>query len=70
MNCPKCGEPASRDSADVGVGIIFGPYGCYCGWSEDDAYDLTEGPRLTPDGYELDQWGGATPPQIREETPW
>ncbi len=66
MTCPRCGREASRDSADVGVGVIFGPWGCYCGWSEDDEYDVTEGPTLDAHGYELDQWGGATPPQILE----
>lgn len=66
MDCPRCGCPASRDEVDVGVGIIFGPFGCYCGWSESEEYDVTDGPKLTADGYELDQWGGATPPQILE----
>lgn len=67
MDCPKCGaEDLYRDSVDVGVGIIVGPFGCPCGWSEDEEYDVTAGPKLTPDGYELDQWGGATPPQIVE----
>ena len=66
MNCPRCGRSASRDEVDNGVGIIVGPFGCPCGWSEDEEYDVTAGPKLTPDGYELDQWGGATPPQIVE----
>lgn len=61
MNCPRCNEPASRDSADVGVGVIYGPWGCHCGWSESPDYDLTTGPKER-DGYRLDQWGGATPP--------
>jgi len=64
MNCPKCGREAWRDEADVGVGIIYGPYGCPCGWSESPEYDLSEGPRVTPEGYVVDQWGGATP--VRE----
>ena len=77
MDCPRCGRPACRDGqgaedgadiveVDNGVGIIVGPFGCPCGWSEDEEYDVTAGPKLTPDGYELDQWGGATPPQIVE----
>lgn len=66
FNCPRCGAACWRDSADVGVGIIYGPWGCPCGWSESRGYDVTDGPKLTADGYELDQWGGATPPQILE----
>ncbi|MEU4558401.1 hypothetical protein AB0F72_08425 [Actinoplanes sp. NPDC023936] len=66
MICPNCGVMCDRDEADVGVGIIYGPWGCYCGWSERAEYNLLDGPKLTPDGYELDQWGGATPPQILE----
>lgn len=41
--CPKCGEDCNRESADVGVGVIYGPWGCYCGWSEDPHYDASEG---------------------------
>lgn len=66
MTCPNCGRDCWRDSADVGVGIIYGPYGCPCGWSESAEYDVSEGPKLAEHGYELDQWGGATPPQILE----
>lgn len=62
MDCPRCQRPASRDEVDVGVGTICGPFGCYCGWSEDEWYDVSDGPKLTAEGYELDQWGGATPP--------
>jgi len=66
--CPRCGGACYRDSADVGVGVIYGPWGCPCGWSEDEAYDVTGGPKF--DGrYLLDQWGGATPIG-REEPPW
>lgn len=66
MSCPKCGRDCWRDSADVGVGVIYGPYGCPCGWSESAEYDVTDGPKVTAEGYEIDQWGGATPPQILE----
>lgn len=66
MTCPRCGRECSRDEADVGVGVIYGPWGCYCGWSESPDYDVSAGPKLTADGYQLDQWGGATPPQILE----
>jgi len=62
MNCPKCSEPCGREQADVGVGIIYGPYGCpVCGWSEWRQYDRSEGPSEKqmehPDWY-VDQWGG------------
>lgn len=60
MTCPNCGDNCSRDEADVGVGVIYGPWGCYCGWSESTTYDVTDGPKFQ-DGYRLDQWGCATP---------
>lgn len=62
MNCPRCGNTDLwRDSADVGIGTIYGPYGCPCGWSEWESYDLTDGPKRDEHGYRLDQWGGLTP---------
>lgn len=61
--CPVCGEDCWRDSVDIGVGIIYGPWGCPCGWSESDEYNqLIEG-NQEPDrlgGYK-DQWGGYHP---------
>lgn len=66
MTCPNCGAECWRDEADVGVGVIYGPWGCPCGWSESAEYDVTAGPKLDEHGYQLDQWGGATPPQILE----
>lgn len=61
MTCPKCGaEDCYRDSADVGVGVMYGPHGCPCGWSEDPRFDVTQGPK-TEQGYRVDQWGGLTP---------
>jgi hypothetical protein len=63
MLCPKCGNPDTyRESADVGVGVIYGPYGCpECGWSEWPQYDRSEGPspeqKDNPEWY-VDQWGG------------
>lgn len=65
MKCPKCGnEDCWRDSADVGVGIIFGPWGCPdCGWSEDSEYDLSEGQnRFDDKGGMIDQFGSYYPP--------
>lgn len=61
MNCPKCGaEDCYRDSVDVGVGVMYGPYGCPCGWSADPRFDISDGPK-TESGYRVDQWGGLTP---------
>lgn len=64
MNCPNCNaEDLERDEVDVGVGVIYGPYGCHaCGWSEDERYDSSNGPAPAdgPD-YAADQWGGLTP---------
>lgn len=44
--CPNCGEVGLyRDEADVGVGIIYGPWGCMgCGWSADKRFDSSQGP--------------------------
>jgi hypothetical protein len=37
--CHACGDQAWRESVDVGVGVIYGPWGCYCGWSEWPEYN-------------------------------
>ena len=62
--CPKCGHNCSRGEADVGVGIIYGPWGCGpCGWSEDPDYDLSEGRNpIDERGGFLDQFGIYYPP--------
>lgn len=62
MDCPKCGCECWRDEADVGVGVIYGPYGCPgCGWSEREEYDHSEGQAPAqaenPEMY-VDQFGG------------
>lgn len=61
--CPRCDERELwRESADVGVGVIYGPYGCpCCGWSESEEYDLQKGGGVQPDGSYLDPFGGLTP---------
>ena len=61
--CPNCGETGLwRESVDVGVGVIYGPYGCdCCGWSEDEAYNLASGPKVSDTGAPVDQWGGVYP---------
>ena len=47
MECPKCGGECFRDEVDVGVGTIYGPYGCpECSWSESPEYDGSEGESL------------------------
>jgi hypothetical protein len=61
QECPNCGCDCYRDSADVGVGIIYGPWGCQCGWSEDERYNLLGGPKTTEMGGVIDQYGGITP---------
>lgn len=61
-DCPHCGEPCDRDSADVGVGIIYGPWGCMCGWSEDPRYDQISGTGgWQADGSYADTTGGVWP---------
>ena len=61
--CPRCDEPELyRDSVDVGVGVIHGPWGCpCCGWSEYEEYDLEFGGGLQDDGSYLDPYGGKLP---------
>lgn len=63
QKCPKCGNPeCDRDSVHNGLAMLYGPWGCHeCGWSEDSDYDISEGPKVTSDGYTIDQFGGATP---------
>jgi hypothetical protein len=62
MNCPNCGEECERDEVDVGVGIIYGPWGCSsCCWSSDPRYDRSGGvsPKAKENpGWYVDQWGG------------
>lgn len=62
--CPACGDVGIwREEADVGIGILYGPYGCQCGWSEDSEYDCREGRKDAPassPGWQADPWGGIT----------
>ena len=62
--CPKCGGETWQDSADIGVGVIYGPRGCTaCGWSEAEEYDLSEGKSPVDErGGAIDQYGGYHPP--------
>lgn len=63
FTCPKCHCPECwRDSVHNGIAMLYGPWGCpECGWSEDSEFDVSNGPKITDDGYRLDQFGGATP---------
>lgn len=65
VKCEKCETSCERDEVDVGVGIIYGPWGCpNCGWSEDPKYDLSDGQsNIHESGWIKDQWGGLTPPK-------
>ena len=41
--CPECGYPLEADEVDVGVGVIYGNYGCpNCHWTP---------PLRAPDDY-------------------
>jgi len=64
MKCPKCKCECIRDSVHVGVGIIYGPWGCGCGWSSDPEYDSSEGEspkqKEHPD-HIVDSCGGLLP---------
>lgn len=60
--CPRCGEETYQDSVDVGVGVIFGPWGCTaCAWSEDEAYDGQFGGGVQENGSYLDPMGNLYP---------
>ena len=59
-DCPHCGSACDRDSVDVGVGVIHGPWGCaHCGWSENPEYDCRESIRRDGDDRVLDQYGSS-----------
>lgn len=67
QDCPKCGAECWRESCDVGVGVIYGPFGCpRCGWSDSPEYDISEGPKNTNCGGTIDQFGGVTPFQFED----
>lgn len=66
FDCPNCGYSAWRESVDVGVGILFGPWGCQCGWSESDEYNKLNGPTWSEGGARTDQYGYLYP-TIRKE---
>lgn len=64
MVCPECGADCWREDADVGVGVIYGPWGCPdCGWCENDLYSHTR-----HQGF--DQYGGYHPVLDPDRTGW
>ena len=68
--CPRCGlHDLDRDTVHNGVALLFGPYGCLCGWSEDPEYDLKFKGGTQKDGSFIDQFGGRTPKQRLPEPP-
>lgn len=64
MKCPECNGDCYRDEVDIGVGILYGPWGCTeCGWSQDSQYDLSKARDPVDDkGGAIDQYGGYHPP--------
>lgn len=58
MDCPKCGSACGREEAHNGVGLVCGPYGCICGWSEWPEYDLSDGQSPRYEDGIFDQYGG------------
>jgi hypothetical protein len=72
QTCPKCGDECCRDEVDIGVGTIYGPWGCPgCGWSSHPEYDHSGGKTApaqaeNPEHY-VDQWGGLTPRKTLKE---
>lgn len=65
MTCPACGNEVGRDEVHNGIAMIYGPYGCACGWSEWEEYDTRSGPKKVKDGY-IDSRGGWTRENSRE----
>lgn len=56
--CPHCTTDCLRESVDVGIGVIYGPWGCpNCGWSEDDKYDSRTGVVRDGDSRVFDPYG-------------
>ena len=61
-NCENCGYECYRDEVDIGVGVIYGPWGCSCGWSEWDEYNqLLGNGGIQEDGAYIDPQGGVYP---------
>lgn len=60
--CGNCGSTdTSREHVDVGIGIVWGPWGCpECGWSEDPHYSQLDGP-TSEGGKRTDQYGWLYP---------
>lgn len=61
MSCPICGNEAMRDEVHNGVAMLYGPWGCACGWSESEEFDLSGGASPERESGCIDQFGGFTP---------
>lgn len=59
MNCPLCDSECGRDEVHNGVCMLYGPWGCNCGWSEDSRYNLHL--IKQPVNGTIDSRGGFTP---------
>ena len=61
--CPRCGGcDLYREDVDIGVGTLFGPWGCPdCGWSEDTAYDIDFDGGVQENGSYRDPYGCLLP---------
>lgn len=73
QDCPRCGTECYRDSVDIEVGVIYGPWGCpACGWSSSPEYDHSSGGPCsaqaeTSDSY-VDQWGNVHKKSVMRDT--
>ena len=65
ISCPECGETCDRDSYHNGFEEIYGPWGCRCGWSEDERYRSVNGcpspAQAEYPNHRVDSRGGITP---------
>lgn len=50
--CPRCGGTAYADGVDNGIGYVYPPLHCDCGWSERCSYENDEDCKKC-DQYEL-----------------
>lgn len=41
--CPKCGEKVYSEGINNGIGYVYPPFHCECGWSEMCSFQDKEG---------------------------
>lgn len=41
-DCPKCGNTMTSDGENVGIGYVYPPFHCECGYSDLCAYENAE----------------------------